>query len=159
MKKRLSVAALVCMLGLLALGGQAQAKALKYSGSIDQPVVSEFDKPPTIELTVHLERKKHKKKFAPKWVEATVRSVWVLCADGRYWTTGALFGDQGVLDVGAKVKHRTFSVRQDDYGEITTWTGRTPKRGPVTGTIQVTETGDDRGACDSGVRGFTANRE
>ncbi len=164
----------------------AGAKAVDYAGPIALPPIEPDVAPASIELKVHLKKKKGAKKFKPRFVQVKEHNVYETChpgvtsryvfpSDNNSETNFSVNLTEGDIDV----KKRKFSLHESvgpgDEIPATNSSlaldGRIPKKGPATGTLRMTfhidanpEPADPRFPepaedCDTGVLSWTADKQ
>ena len=160
---------LAVALASLPAAGDAQAAKVKYFGTIDQPQADPSRPQPTIELLVHLDRKKSGELKPDHVNRITTRNMWFQCSDGQTWYPGTgyekeFFSYPGVDNHPWGVKKRRFSGTADDDVEVDRLvaSGRIPSKGPATGTVRLlrpAEAEDAIAPCDSGTFSFMARQK
>jgi len=161
--KPLRIAALACLIALLALGAQALAKGrdFQYHGEIAQPPFAAFSNQPTLDLYVH-SQKKRSGKLVIKIPQVLIYNAWFDCSNVGHVSAGnSTGGSSSRLDlVGIKVKHRSFSRTENVEGTITKFTGSIPRHGAATGTVRFSgDLGPEIGHCESGTLNWSAQRK
>ena len=114
---------LAVALASLPAAGDAQAAKVKYFGTIDQPQADPSRAQPTIELLVHLDRKKSGELKPDHVNRITTRNMWFQCSHGQTWYPGTsyekeFFSYPGVDNHPWGVKKRRFSGTAEDDVEV-----------------------------------------
>lgn len=153
----------------LQAGADAHAAKIKYFGTIDQPQADPNRPQPTIELLVHLDRKKSGELKPDHVNRITTRNMGFQCSDGQTWYPGTgyrkdFFSYPGVENHPWGVKKRRFSGTAEDDVEVDRLaaSGRIPRKGPATGTVRMIRPAgaeDSIAPCDSGTVAFTARQK